>query len=1186
MLKDYLSKLLVFAVLFWATGTALSQSPLTISAPAGIAGDYIAVQAAFGPWANAQAADVVLIDDGTGATTGCVAASNDLTGKIALIDRGACAFTVKALNAEAAGAIAVVVCNTSTLPDTAIVMGGSDGCALTIPAVMISYNNCQIIKAELGNGVTATMPANKPADGEAVGAEIALPGAGTYIATPLTGTGALFSDAVAAQVYTIVAPMDAVMNVNSCNGGADTRLVVLQGCRNALSIVGDNDDACDLGTGDLYASSLDVVVYAGQTYLIYWDDHWDANGFDFNVSFGALPSIDVTFKVDMQDVTVDPAGAYIIGSFTGITPIAMTDNGDGTWSYTATVTAGDELQWRYMNGPATFEDSPDLAACGVDDGAGGFNRYYLVGLENAELGLVCYNSCNSCPPDEACPSWIKEDFEGYALGTIGNQSPDDVWSTWSFAPGGPEDGLVSDEQANSGGQSLKISKAGEDDVLMLLGDRTSGNFVLKWKMFIPAGSSGYYNIQKFQNAPGNPGYALQVDLYADGTGDIDAGAENVVTFNYPQDEWFEVFHYIDLDNDWSRMWVAGKTVYEWPAHWQIFSTTGTKQLGSVDFFGNTGNLYYVDDVLLKEIEPCPANAIICDGLDGYNLGEMNNQSPWWDTWTPGSATEDGLVTNEQFSSCEQSLKISNADGDDQLLVLGLRTDGNYWLSWDMFVPVGSSGYYNIQKNAIAATSNADFAMAANFAADGTGTIDVGAVGAGTFTYPQDEWFNVAHRYDLDNNLAILYINGVEVMNWAASLTASQGQGAKKIGAVDFYGNTGNLYFVDNALFLQLPTVPGDICGGSIDLNSYLGQGMGTTTSTGLYDNTAYTSTALDPTTGFECFGEPDGGGAAPSLEHTIWYTFTGDGETYFIETGQCSSTNYITDGDTQMAIYSGTCGNLTPVDCNEDSPNATTGNYISGLELATEAGTVYYMMIDGFNFNGAISEGEFCINFTQLTGPVPTVSVTFAVDLTYYLAAGNTLETVKIAGNFGANGAALPDWDPTAAPAFTDLGNDVWSTTIEFPAASAGQNLEFKFLNTATSWGNCGVQQECMGAEDANCKNPNNDNRLLVIPAVDTDLCYTWETCLGCNVVATHEFIEIPMTIAPNPFSEQTVVSFNSAILDGQVRLTNLAGQVMRVYAVNGPQLIIAKGDLAPGMYFLNVVTEDGTSAAQKLVVE
>jgi Secretion system C-terminal sorting domain len=213
------------------------------------------------------------------------------------------------------------------------------------------------------------------------------------------------------------------------------------------------------------------------------------------------------------------------------------------------------------------------------------------------------------------------------------------------------------------------------------------------------------------------------------------------------------------------------------------------------------------------------------------------------------------------------------------------------------------------------------------------------------------------------------------------------------------------------------------------------------------------------------------------------------------------------------------------------------------------------------------------------------VSVTFAVDLTYYLDAGNTLETVKIAGNFGTNGASLPDWSPPDAPVFTDMGDDIWSATIEFPAASAGQELEFKFLNTADSWGDCGLQQECMGEEDAACK-AGGDNRLLVIPAENTDLCFTWETCLGCNVVATREFIEIPMSIAPNPFSNQTIVSFNSELVNGQARLTSITGQVMKIYAVNGPQLVIERDNLASGMYFLNVVTEDGMSAAQKLMVE
>ena len=49
--------------------------------------------------------ELVIVDDGTDPTSdGCEPIQNDLTGKIALIDRGACEFGVKCLNAENAGA--------------------------------------------------------------------------------------------------------------------------------------------------------------------------------------------------------------------------------------------------------------------------------------------------------------------------------------------------------------------------------------------------------------------------------------------------------------------------------------------------------------------------------------------------------------------------------------------------------------------------------------------------------------------------------------------------------------------------------------------------------------------------------------------------------------------------------------------------------------------------------------------------------------------------------------------------------------------------------------------------------------------------------------------------------------------------------------------------------------------------
>ncbi len=74
--------------------------------------------------------------DGGANVTACTAFTDPLTGLIAVISRGGCAFADKVNNAVAAGAVGVVVHN--NVPGDPIIMGGLD--TTTVPAVMVSLD--------------------------------------------------------------------------------------------------------------------------------------------------------------------------------------------------------------------------------------------------------------------------------------------------------------------------------------------------------------------------------------------------------------------------------------------------------------------------------------------------------------------------------------------------------------------------------------------------------------------------------------------------------------------------------------------------------------------------------------------------------------------------------------------------------------------------------------------------------------------------------------------------------------------------------------------------------------------------------------------------------------------------------------------------------------------------------------
>jgi hypothetical protein len=125
--------------------------------------------AGFGPQTYDVTGDLVLVTDGVAPVNdGCEAYTNGpaIAGNIALIDRGLCAFTAKAVAAQAAGAIAVVIANNvaGAVPPG---LGGTDP-SITIPVVSVTQGDGTLLKTALLGGpvnITLAPDASQPLAG-------------------------------------------------------------------------------------------------------------------------------------------------------------------------------------------------------------------------------------------------------------------------------------------------------------------------------------------------------------------------------------------------------------------------------------------------------------------------------------------------------------------------------------------------------------------------------------------------------------------------------------------------------------------------------------------------------------------------------------------------------------------------------------------------------------------------------------------------------------------------------------------------------------------------------------------------------------------------------------------------------------------------------------------------------------
>jgi Secretion system C-terminal sorting domain len=223
-------------------------------------------------------------------------------------------------------------------------------------------------------------------------------------------------------------------------------------------------------------------------------------------------------------------------------------------------------------------------------------RFYLLTLAACALSL----SVNA--------QIIDDDFEFYTLGDMGLQNTA-VWSAWDGVPDGGLNIIVVDDITIET-QSGYIGPNSVQDCILLLANQTSGDYTLQWQMYITGGSTGYFNIQGATEDPGTgfqgvgnggAGVFNSSNMFFNNAGGAPGVFEDqgtTETGSYPEDAWFTVSIYFDMD--------AGTPTYAVTIEGVLINTTPVPfaddtTLGAIDFFSiDANNNYWVDNVLFVD----------------------------------------------------------------------------------------------------------------------------------------------------------------------------------------------------------------------------------------------------------------------------------------------------------------------------------------------------------------------------------------------------------------------------------------------------------------------------------------------------------------------------------------------------------------------------------------------------------
>ncbi len=376
------------------------------------------------------------------------------------------------------------------------------------------------------------------------------------------------------------------------------------------------------GTGDNVVDPFEKVIVSGASgnYTITVTHKGSISGGSQNFT------LIVTGKTGLLAPPVANFAANIITPGVGqaVTFSDASTNAPTSWNWSfdpATIT--------FVGGTSANSQNPQ-----VQFNATGFYSVTLLATNaygsDSEIKTGYINVIHTIPP-------YVDGFETFVPGNyLAQNSP--YWTTWSNLPGGTEDPVIVSSPAHGGTKSVKID--GVNDLVLPLGNKTSGKYIVSFYMYVPSGYYGYYNLLHLFNGASSQ-WGAEIFFNTGGAGYGNAGGANSFTFTYGYNTWFFVKNIIDLDNNLAQIFLNGNLLKQWQWSLGALGDGTLNQLGGLNMYAwnvNGTPLYYFDDFSYYEIAQLDLSVMLEGPYNGSSmmpnlnsilpLAQPYNVAPW------------------------------------------------------------------------------------------------------------------------------------------------------------------------------------------------------------------------------------------------------------------------------------------------------------------------------------------------------------------------------------------------------------------------------------------------------------------------------------------------------------------------------------------------------------------------------